>query len=116
MGFKYLSYCPKSNITTNYNIQLDTEGARWSYYKTLASGVSNLSAQGMFNIWNTYPILIRYAINAPTTAQYVFGRSAYLGIANYVYRVSASGYCDGGSAYGVARCLPACVIGANRAT
>lgn len=106
----------QSNITTDYSIQFDTEGARWSYYKTLASGVSNLIAQGMFKIWNTYPILIRYAINAPTTAQYVFGRSAYLGSAHNVYNVDASGCCGSvGANYG-GRCLPACVIGANRAT
>lgn len=106
----------QSNITTDYSIQFDTEGARWSYYKTLASGVSNLSAQGMFKIWNTYPILIRYAINAPTTAQYVFGRSANLGSAYNVFSVYTSGSCSNSYANGGLRCLPACVIGANRAT
>lgn len=106
----------QSNITTDYSTQFDTEGARWDYYKALAADVGNLSAQGMFKIWNTYPILIRYAINAPTTAQYVFGRSAYLGCARYVYGVHTSGYCSYNSAYSGLRCLPACVIGANRAT
>ncbi|MGO5326967.1 DUF6273 domain-containing protein [Oscillospiraceae bacterium LCP21S3_A1] len=106
----------QSNITTDYSIQFDTEGARWSYYKALASGVSNLNAQGMFKAWNTYPILTRYAINAPTKAQYVFGRSAYLGNALSVYYVGTSGNCRNGNANSGLRCLPACVIGANRAT
>lgn len=106
----------QSNITTNDSAQFDNEGARWDYYKALASGVSNLSTQGMFKIWNTYPILIRYAINAPTTAQYVFGRSAYLGSANSVCSVYVSGGCAHSYASSGIRCLPACVIGANRAT
>lgn len=106
----------QSNITTDYSMQLDTEGARWSYYKALASGVSNLNAQGMFKVWNNHPILIRYAINAPTTAQYVFGRSARLDTANDVFNVIPPGYCSSYSANEGLRCLPACVIGANRAT
>ena len=104
----------QSNITTDYSAQFDNEGARWDYYKALSTGVSNLNAQGMFKIWNIYPILTRYAINAPTTAQYVFGRSANLGYAYSMYLVSASGYCNSYNANSGLRCLPACVIGAEK--
>lgn len=100
----------QNNITTDYSSQFDNEGLRWDYYKQLANGVSNLDSQGRFRIWQTYPILIRYAINAPTSAQYVFSRSAYLSYAYYVRYVHASGYCTHANAYNGDRCLPACVI------
>ena len=100
----------QSNITTDYSSQFDNEGLRWDYYKQLASGVSNLDSQGRFIIWQTYPILIRYAINAPTSAQYVFSRSANLNYACNVRSVNTSGGCTNASAYYGYRCLPACVI------
>lgn len=104
----------QSNITTDYGSQFDNEGKRWDYYKQLAQGVSNLDSLGRFKIWNTYPVLIRYAINAPTSAQHVFSRSAYLGNARNVYSVNPSGYCGSTHAGNGSRCLPACVImGAN---
>ena len=100
----------QSNITTGYSSQSDNEGEVWEYYKKLAEGADNLNAQKMFKIWNTYPILIRYAINATTTAQYVFTRSAALGTACTVHGVSPSGGCgNAGASYGH-RCLPACLI------
>lgn len=106
----FLHSLNQSNITTDYGSQFDNEGSRWEYYKKLAQGVSSLDSLGRFKIWNTYPILIRYTINAPTSAQYVFSRSASLGSAYYVYAVGTSGYCRGATAgYGY-RCLPACVI------
>ena len=103
----------QSNITTDYLTQFDNEGERWEYYRRLADGVSNLNTNGMFTIWNTYPILIRYAINAQTTAQYVFSRSARLGIAYGVYYVSTSGACGYTNASYGNRSLPACIIGSD---
>lgn len=100
----------QNNITTDYSSQFDNEGLRWDYYKKLASGVSNLDSAGRFRIWKVYPILIRYAINAPTSAQYVFSRSANLGYASNVYDVHASGACNNTSAPHAFRCLPACII------
>ena len=100
----------QSNITTAHSAQFDNEGLRWDYYKKLASGVSNLDSAGRFRIWQTYPILIRYAINATTSAQYVFSRSARLGYACNVYGVYASGDCSDTTASNGGRCLPACVI------
>lgn len=100
----------QSNITTDYSSQFDNEGERWEYYKKLAEGVDNLNAQKMFKVRNVYPILIRYAINAITTAQYVFSRSAHLGTAYNVRNVLASGGCGGARACSGDRCLPACLI------
>ena len=100
----------QSNITTDYSSQFDNEGEVWEYYKKLAEGTDNLNAQKMFKVWNTYPILIRYAINAATTAQYVFSRSAHLGSAYLVHYVYPSGNCYGTNASYGHRCLPACLI------
>lgn len=100
----------QSNITTDYSSQFDNEGEVWEYYKKLAEGVDKLNAQKMFKVWNTYPILIRYAINAVTTAQYVFSRSATLGNACIVHSVNPSGSCYSTNAYYGNRCLPACLI------
>mgnify|MGYP004711562681 FL=1 len=100
----------QSNITTGYSSQSDNEGEVWEYYKKLAEGADNLNAQKMFKIWNTYPILIRYAINATTTAQYVFTRSAALGSACNVLNVNPSGICGNTNANCGYRCLPACLI------
>lgn len=100
----------QENITTDYSSQFDNEGNCWDYYKQLAQGVSNLDSLGRFKIWKTYPILIRYAINAPTSAQYVFGRSAYLSGANSVFYVNTYGDCRDAYANGGPKCLPACVI------
>lgn len=100
----------QSNITTDYSSQFDNEGETWEYYKKLAEGVDNLNAQKMFKVWNTYPILIRYAINAVTTAHYVFSRSAHLGSACSVHSVNPSGNCSYTHANNGNRCLPACLI------
>lgn len=100
----------QSNITTDYSSQFDNEGEVWEYYKKLAEGADNLNAQKMFKVWNTHPILIRYAIDATATAQYVFSGSAYLGAACGVHSVHPSGYCYGTFASDGYRCLPACLI------
>ena len=106
----FLHSSNQENITTDYSSQFDNEGNRWDYYKQLAQGVSNLDSLGRFKIWNTYPILIRYAIKAPTSAQHVFCRSAFLGGANSVQYVNTYGGCNDAYAESGVMCLPACVI------
>lgn len=96
----------QSNITTDYSSQFDNEGEVWEYYKKLAEGADNLNAQKMFKVWNTHPILIRCAIDATATAQYVFSRSAYLGAAYNVHNVNPSGNCNNTNANNGNRCLP----------
>lgn len=111
----FLASFNQRNITTDFRQQFDNEGKVWDYYKQLASGVDNLN-NGMFKIWNTYPVLIRYAINEPTAPQFDFSRSAYLGNANLVHGVNASGNCSNTSAINGNRCRPACVIAKKNRT
>lgn len=111
----FLASFNQRNITTDFRQQFDNEGKVWDYYKQLASGVDNLN-NGMFKIWNTYPVLIRYAINQPTTPQFDFSRSAYLNNANGVHTVSTSGYCSNAYAINGYRCRPACVIAKKNRT
>lgn len=103
----------QANIITDNSAQYGapyTEGETWGYYKKLADGQANLDSYGRFKIWATYPILISYALNAPTTAQYVFSRSARRSHAYGVFHVNAAGNCFNHNASNGYRCRPACVI------
>ncbi len=111
----FLASFNQRNITTDFRQQFDNEGKVWDYYKQLASGVDNLN-NGMFKIWQTYPVLIRYAINQPTAPQFDFGRSAYLYGASNVHIVGTSGRCSSTSAGNGNRCRPACVIAKKNRT
>lgn len=111
----FLASFNQRNITTDLRQQFDNEGKVWDYYKQLASGVDNLN-NGMFKIWQTYPVLIRYAINAPTSPQFDFSRSAHLGNAYNVHIVHASGSCSNTHAGHGNRCRPACVIAKKNRT
>lgn len=105
----FLASFNQRNITTDFRQQFDNEGKVWDYYKQLASGVDNLN-NGMFKIWNTYPVLIRYAINQPTAPQFDFSRSAHLSSAYGVHSVHTAGPCSITTAFNGNRCRPACVI------
>lgn len=111
----FLASFNQRNITTDFRQQFDNEGKVWDYYKQLASGVDNLN-NGMFKIWNTYPVLIRYAINEPTAPQFDFSRSANLYHAYVVHGVHASGICSHAYAIYGLRCRPACVIAKKNRT
>lgn len=111
----FLASFNQRNITTDFRQQFDNEGKVWDYYKQLASGVDNLN-NGMFKIWNTYPVLIRYAINQPTAPQFDFSRSANVNSAYVVHSVNTSGYCSNSGAIDGNRCRPACVIAKKNRT
>lgn len=113
----FLASFNQRNITTDFRQQFDNEGKVWDYYKQLASGVDNLN-NGMFKIWNTYPVLIRYAINEPTSPQFDFSRSANLNTVYNVHYVGTSGSCSNTYAYSGSRyrCRPACVIAKKNRT
>lgn len=87
-----------------------SEGPNWEYYQNLAIGQSNLNANGTFKAWATYSILIKYALNAKTSAQYVFSRAAGRGGGGGVLFVNTSGSVNGSFAGHGNRCLPACII------
>lgn len=83
------------------------EGEAWDYYKQLAVGAG---LSGPFQQWQTYPILISYALNSQSAARYVRLSSAYRGGSCGTWCVYASGNVYSDYAYNAIRCRPACVI------
>ena len=80
------------------------EGVFWEYYKRLLGRTSPAPA------WQTYTRLIKYALEAPTSAQYCWCRSASLGSAYGAVLVYSSGYVYGYSAVNAGRCAPSVFI------
>ena len=80
------------------------EGAYWEYYKRLLGRTSPAPTSA------TYTRLIKYALNAPTSAQYCFRRSASRTYAHNVWSVSASGYVGTNHACSGYRCAPSVFI------
>lgn len=76
------------------------EGEYWEYYKRLLGRTSPAPTS------TTYKRLIKYALNAPTSAQLVFRRSANRPNAISVWYVSSNGFLSTGSALNVFRCAP----------
>lgn len=80
------------------------EGAYWEYYKRLLGRTSPAPTSA------TYTRLIKYALNAPTSAQGCFRRSAYRYSAYGVWSVGASGYVSASLACSGYRCAPSVFI------
>lgn len=80
------------------------EGDYWEYYKRLLGRTSPAPAG------NTYTRLIKYALNAPTSAQGCFRRSAYRSSASSVWCSGTSGYVYATSACNAHRCAPSVFI------
>ena len=76
------------------------EGEYWKYYKRLL-GRTTPAPTGQI-----YPRLIKYALNAPTSAQYCFRRSAHRSNASYVWFSNTSGYVNTTFASYANRCAP----------
>lgn len=76
------------------------EGEYWEYYKRLLGRISPAPAS------QTYARLIKYALNAPTSAQDCFRRSANRSYAGYVWFVYASGNVSADYASHANRCAP----------
>lgn len=76
------------------------EGNYWEYYKRLLGRTTPAPTSQI------YPRLIKYALNAPTSAQYCFRRSAYRYNAAGVWYSSTSGYVSTASASSAYRCAP----------
>lgn len=79
------------------------EGEYWEYYKRLLGRTTPAPTS------QTYTRLIKYALNAATSAHYCFRRSAYRAFAYYVWFVNSSGYVNSSNAYYAIRCAP-CVF------
>lgn len=76
------------------------EGEYWEYYKRLLGRTTPAPTS------QTYARLIKYALNAPTSAQDCFRRSAYRSNANGVWYVGTSGYVAATYSYYANRCAP----------
>ena len=80
------------------------EGDYWEYYKRLL-GRTSTAPTGQ-----TYARLIKYAINAATSAQYCWRRSAYRSGAASAWYVAASGTVASNYACSALRCAPSVFI------
>lgn len=80
------------------------EGAYWEYYKRLL-GRTSPAPTGQ-----TYTRLIKYGLDAPTSAQFCWRRSASRSSAGIVWLVSSSGYVYGSYAHSAFRCAPSVFI------
>ena len=76
------------------------EGEYWEYYKRLLGRTTPAPMN------KTYTRLIKYALNAPTSAQSCFRRSANRNSASHVWNVGASGIVGSNSASIALRCAP----------
>lgn len=76
------------------------EGAYWEYYKRLLGRTTPAPTS------QTYPRLIKYALNAVTSAQFCFRRSANRNYANDVWLSNASGRVGTTYASNAGRCAP----------
>lgn len=76
------------------------EGEYWEYYKRLLGRTTPAPTS------QTYARLIKYALNAPTSAQYCFRRSAYRYNAINVWHVSSSGHVSTTISFNAYRCAP----------
>lgn len=76
------------------------EGEYWEYYKRLLGRTTSAPTS------QTYARLRKYALNAATSAQYCFRRSATRGLANHVWCVHTSGYVGTYNASSALRCAP----------
>jgi len=97
----FLSSLEQMYVTPQFS---GKEGSYWEYYKRLL-GRTTPAAQD-----STYPRLIKYALNAPTSAQYCWRRSANRYGANSAWVVNPSGYVSTYNAYHAYRCAPSVFI------
>lgn len=84
--------------------QKSGEGEYWEYYKRLL-GRTTPAPTGA-----TYPRLIKYALNAPTSAQNCWRRSAIVGYASGAWYVYSSGTVSYYSASYAIRCAPSVFV------
>ena len=100
----YLPSLEEMNIVCNEASVNGKEGEVWPYNR-LASGSNT-----RLPLWQTFPQMRSYAINAKTTPQTVFLRSPFRGYAYGVFCVASSGNLGGAGACDGLRVRPACDI------
>lgn len=85
--------------------QVSGEGTYWEYYKRLLGKTSPVATGG------TYPRLIKYGLDATTTARNRWLRSCFRGYASTEWLVSTSGFVNYGTASYACRVAPCLRIG-----
>lgn len=81
------------------------EGDYWEYWERVAGSTTPLA-------WNaTHPEYVQYDLASPTTARFVWVRSASRGHGHGVAVVLSSGSCNSSYAFNGYRAAPACAIG-----
>lgn len=91
-------------LATNEAAMKGLEGDAWEYWMRAAESSTPLA------LWQTYPQLITYAINAKTSPQNVWTRSAYRATGASTFIVTSSGRVSYTNAQGASRCAPARII------
>lgn len=94
-----------SSLTEMYAQPFYTEGEPWEYYKRLLGVTSPVP------LWQTYPRLIKYALNNVRSAQYCWRRSANVSYLCNAMIVNSSGTLSGNSASYAIRSAPCVRIG-----
>lgn len=87
------------------------EGEQWDYWKRVAGSSSPLGWSTWGNESTYHPEYVQYDLASPTTARYVWMRSAYRGYGNTVAYVNSAGHCSYDYAIYGYRAAPACAIG-----
>lgn len=98
----FLPSLTQMNVSPQY-----AEDEKWDYYVELArqAGYSNTFPTGQ-----AIDVMKTYSLANPTSAVYVFLRSAYRSNAYNAWYVSTSGYVGSYSAFSATRGCPACII------
>ena len=102
--YVFLPSLEEHYLATNEAAMKGLEGEAWEYWARVAQSEAPLA------LWKTWPQLITYAINAKTSPQYVWARSAYRDGGSSAFSVYSSGYVYSRSAQHAYRCAPARAI------
>ena len=102
--YVFLPSLEEHYLATNEAAMKGLEGEAWEYWARVAQSEAPLA------LWNTWPQLITYAINAKTSPQNAWTRSAYRYTGTSTFVVSSSGSVHYTNAQNAIRCAPARAI------
>ena len=102
--YVFLPSLEEHYLATNEAAMKGLEGEAWEYWARVAQSEAPLA------LWKTWPQLITYAINAKTSPQNLWTRSARRGYGSFTFVVASSGYVYSGNAQTADRCAPARAI------
>ena len=97
--------------TSYYGGAQGKEGESWEYWKRVAGSSTPLGWSAWDQTQTYHPEYVQYDLASPTTARYVWMRSATRGHGGRVAVVISAGNCYNGNAVSGSRAAPACAIG-----